>query len=97
MNDALGSDKLESGHIKIKIDMKFQMLGFSAEKFSKFSQERMEIVLTILSIHLFEESSFYTKTTKSSISKSKKFLEQKKIDNDCIAECKKKLRETLLD
>ena len=91
MNDALGSDKLESGHIKIKVDMKFQMLGFSAEKFSKFSQkERMEMALTILSIYLFEQSSFHTKTTKS-----KKFLKQKNIDNDCIAECKKKLRETL--
>ena len=47
--------------------------------------ENMEMALTILSIFMFEESSFHNQT-----SKSNKFLEEKNID---IVKCKKKLEE----
>ena len=60
---------------KIEIKTIFQMLEI----------ENMEMALTILSIFMFEESSFHNQT-----SKSNKFLEEKNID---IVKCKKKLEE----
>ena len=60
---------------KIEIKTIFQMLEI----------ENMEMALTILSIFMFEESSFHNQT-----SKSKKILKEKNID---FVKCKKKLEE----
>ena len=60
--------------------MNFQILGI----------ENMESALTILSIFIFEESSLDDQTNKSKL-----FLEGKHIDENCIEQCKKKLRKVL--